>query len=749
MSLFRPKKKKMGSANRVIKQYSDEDEDVNESEANKTAATLRRQQKAHHRRSTGMLRLSETDKDNDTTSEARKKFKSKKSKEKKRRGIGFGGGGIEVNDEPEIGAPHLSSYSSEMLQKLQSEQSYNTKTTDTEKFSPENEDDSLNTKEAVSIGDREVIDKVDFIPLGQSQNEAFVLSGEQAFALQDDVDKQEDGISSHFNKTVASVTADPTGDDKDGADWESRVAQRAGIVVPAAISENQSGPLSSEEKHHPSVSLYSIQQQIKSTVRDLRERTDSLTQKRRHRLVDLELAQTELEDRHRSDLKEAGEAVEFYQVLQVQLADWVGAMRNLHDKLLPLCATLYDLESEWVAQAQWREYEDNVVQVLSRYQLLQQVEGRQPAFAANDSLVELPTIDEFGRDVKSQATREREKIFRQYQTNVVQQGEMFDPALPISMHTEDKQRSFHQRRQALRQALGVARDELDLLYRDVSMLFEAFQKWHAAQERDYRQAYASLSLGDLASVLVLQDLVQASVRDDMEDGLEANFLVWKDTIQEASQSGVLCHAGVERLLRHSVVAFMLGLLSQGGYCLGDTSPKSRGAILPLYKQVVSLLTISSTARRQSPEAVTPTQSKVLVTLRERIRDIFVRALTDLAIPILNSVAPTNPDDGSPLELRLSLQYARETCLERILRMLDDLLTNWGPLFQDDSLLVTSVLTFCSGPFLTLVLSLAEPSRQAPIVRVYNQLEKLGWVSSTYMVEAMPLRAARAAYESST
>jgi hypothetical protein len=96
-----------------------------------------------------------------------------------------------------------------------------------------------------------------------------------------------------------------------------------------------------------------------------------------------------------------------YQVLREDLTSWVGALRELRGKIMPLQEALHKVER--IGGNWWTEWQDDVVSILCKAGILYHVVGRQPL---DEEVPIIMVVDEFGRDVKSQYALQREKRVR-------------------------------------------------------------------------------------------------------------------------------------------------------------------------------------------------------------------------------------------------------------------------------------------------------------------------------------------------
>ena len=245
-------------------------------------------------------------------------------------------------------------------------------------------------------------------------------------------------------------------------------------------------------------SLSKLRDQVKSALTQLELQTEDVQNASARRKVELNQVQEEL-TRQEAELEQAGTSLEYYQMLREELASWVGALRELKTKVVPLQEALHKVER--LGGNRWSNWQDDVVSILREANLLDRVIGRQPV--QEDSQV-TTVVDEFGRDVKSQFVLQRDKRVRQRRA-IRNQRTVHDEDSD-ALFSDGEQAEMRNRRDALQEALQVAFGEVDDEYTKLSNLIAIFAKWAKTHPEEYRQCFASMSLADLASVLVQADL---------------------------------------------------------------------------------------------------------------------------------------------------------------------------------------------------------------------------------------------------
>lgn len=681
-------------------------------------------------------------------------------KTKKRRGLGFGGGrssttsvviakdGVDTTEDQDT----ASMYNADILNQLKSEQQSYQPAHEPPEQSPELFSPKVHVTQSSSVFDE------DFIPLqstADSANMAFaseepiVLSGEAAFQLEEPdgagalgcVDGDDDDNKKHeFNPQLQSLHDQ---DDEDNADWEVQVARRAGISTrqkqPSYTVPRMGNHADDLEKTTGSptstLSMTTIQKQIAASLEQLRAQQSDWEQARQRRQVELEQTSQEL-SRQQGDLQQSGEALEYYQDLMCRLASWVGAMRALQGKIRPIQELLHAVEADVASLSSWRQWEDDAIAMLSQNDKLDRVLGRQPPLAIYDNVT---TVDEFGRDVKSQYALTRESHVRQRRNIRLQRearqerlrGDESDACL-----SDEEKESLRERQLALREALQVAIDEIDESYSSLQPLVDIFTKWRDSYSEDYTKSYASLCLADLATVLVSVEL--CSLNDPWDDSNGYNEAKWMTVINKAVKSSLMARSDVERIVEKAVLSSHSDLLAKSGYSLLSTTRTQ--SLTGFYKHLRKLL---------------PAESGPLTKFREQV-SVYVRdCLQAMAIPILHRDASYQQSDDDS-DLQEALQFAVVGTMHRLKKILVNLLRYWAPVMSDDNDgFIDCVLDFVSNKFLFLISSLQhldQPRFAETPPEVFNDvvqlLEQTGWLERPeWMLQAAPIRGAATAFKS--
>jgi NTP pyrophosphatase (non-canonical NTP hydrolase) len=325
-------------------------------------------------------------------------------------------------------------------------------------------------------------------------------------------------------------------------------------------------------------------------------------------------------------------------------------------------------------------------------------------------------VDEFGRDVKSQHVLARERRFQR--RSEIRKQQHHGPQVP-ALTSPIEQQEMNERRDALRQALRIALDDMDEEFASLSNLAALFQEWHRKQPQDYASCHAGMSLADLASVLIHVDVFSTHYP-----------LNW-------TASGSFPHMDVLQQM-----AFNEGLEETPLYRTVDK------ILIPVFEDVLEQYDMNSLHQTKSMATYFRDMSKLLPEgnilldkLTSQVVDWLRRGLQDMVIPIINK--ESSASDENDVVLIEAITYATKTQVSRIQTILSNIFIYWVPLLGDR--LADPMLDFLSSQFLYLVSSLESPTK---VFRaVWPTLKETQWLNRPeLMVAAAPLRAAAAAFE---
>ena len=608
-----------------------------------------------------------------------------------------GGSGRAIH-KPACGTPPSSSsmYGSDAMAQLKSEQKYQKK-----KAKPQNQELDTDT----------------------FQNELDLIAGDEMSPEQSaiyNLDPQEirgfpDGFQGHYEAGQSSPTTLPP------------------YPPPKQVLASRSEAASATTTITPkNTSLAEMRRQVDKALGRLQAHQAELMrvqERRRHQVGQIE---EELQ-RYEHDLHISGKAHEYFQTLRYRLASWVGALRDLNTKVIPLQNALYELEAEVSAVNRWKEWEDDIASVLNEHGYLECVLGRQPDANVVDSLNTSQVVDEFGRNVQSQFAMQRDKRFQRRQRIGEQREQAPRGDESDAFLSDNEQELFRERHVALKEALEVAVADLDEEYTKLQVLVDDFEKWHAAYPDEYQQCFTSLSLADLASVLVRVEL--CSLNDPWNESRGYNEGKWTAVIRAAKRSGALDDSGLERLIEKTVLPSVCNLLENSGVNLSSKRQmESMGHFVSNVKHLLR------------PE------SNVLNILLEKLAAYVQKFLKEVAVPIPKQIA-TTVMQTEEVNLREAVHGAVTGQMHRMKKIVMNLLVSWAPILQDSIEFTDAVLDFVGTKFIFLLSSLKDfeqPRFSATptdaFFEVWEALQRTKWLDQPeFMLSAAPIRAAASVY----
>jgi hypothetical protein len=274
-------------------------------------------------------------------------------------------------------------------------------------------------------------------------------------------------------------------------------------------------------------------------------------------------------------------------------------------------------------------------------------------------------------------------------------------------------------------------DDLDGSYTKLQNLVDVFEEWHKTNPDEYRQCFANLSLGDLASVLVQADL--CALNDPWNESDGYNEAKWVTVAHSATEA--LEQAGLARIVEKAVVPAIMDLFARSGYNL--MSSRQTRSLSAFYLHVQKLF---------------PKDSAILTKLREQVIRYIQEQLQDISVAIV--VNPLTLPSEENMELREVMRAATVGQMHRLEKILRNLLMHWAPILQVDDDFVGMVLDFISSKFLFLLSSLHSvegglfTATPADVFGgVWNCLKATGWLERPeWMIQAAPLHASAIAYK---
>ena len=309
--------------------------------------------------------------------------------------------------------------------------------------------------------------------------------------------------------------------DEGGRKWEEEIARRAGVTPKneqRSTTDRQSNVTTTSSaqptlsKESGSKVIKDVKSTIRSTLHNLTQMDLDLESNIGRRGHDEEMSNEDATKKEK-ELEDIGKKFEYYQNLRVKLADWIGALRYMSERVSMVENAINNLNYEFATKDEkvWKEWEDDVIANLKDRGLLDYIVGRQPEVNDNGG----DDVDEFGRDrrsLQSLARTKRESTRRRVRAESKDrrrtedlsnachpQTEFDDSDLDLS---DNELMDREERRCAVSDAIGVVVDEMDDEYSTPSKLITAFENWQNLYREDFDQCYAKLAFVDLMNVFV-------------------------------------------------------------------------------------------------------------------------------------------------------------------------------------------------------------------------------------------------------
>jgi hypothetical protein len=811
LAMRKHKLKRRGpTGGRIVRSFHAANEEVddkgNASAPNTTSTT---DGNDHHVDSDGDM-----DMDVDADADAGRK-KIKKKKKKRKRGIGFGGGftssingdhsndtdveeGTDEEEERTINIPP--SYGKEALEQLKSEQ----KLKSHEIPSVENEDLMMTDARqfdtppiilpstSIDEGPKRDLPSESYIPLGDSRQESSDDTGDGNYIrarMADDIETS-DPLVHQVSRLFPS-------EETDG--WEEEIERMAGIHKKFSSTSTMHISSSKRTIQHPKLaSLDELREKLQSTVKSIQDQVEELENSTNRRKADSDHAKVECQIQE-ANLKSTGEAFEFYQSLRQDVTLWVGALRDVQQKVRPVLEAFQEmLVSQNVdASMNYNTFQDDCIAILQENGLLGQVVGRQPFFPTTDGV---STIDEFGRDIRSQYRRDRDVRFKNQISKLrieakVEEEKQDRGQSTMSVlyhHTTLLIRSMYddqnekERCEILQMALNSAMQDLDRHFLSTIELKRIFfDRWYATYPDDFKQSFASLSYADLGAVLLQLELCKSKWFHEMMLILPVDSTVATTNLSSCtslepfflnflvgeSRSNAIDGFGdiLGRTLDKSCIPTLTYILNKAPSFIFVSSQKSR--------TMTDFLDLLLTHLKRTSSSSSPNNHHCLDTLRilqTSISKAIVQSLDGIAIPILERrTQEDRPNQGPAMSLnpnniedtiQVSLNFAQSYVVEIIQEMLCNIVFYWFkflPIENDqqknnlnndgESALdgIQYVLNFLNDKFLMLLSSLVDTDFAGNAFRaIWNALNhdpRKPLEEPSLMLMTMPLRAAAHVY----
>mmetsp|Transcript_27176 Transcript_27176/g.54389 ORF Transcript_27176/g.54389 Transcript_27176/m.54389 type:complete len:838 (+) Transcript_27176:117-2630(+) len=681
----------------------------------------------------GLLDVKSSSKKRKKHSKQNSSSSSKKSSKKSKRsrgGFGYGGGMMIPSDESASDAElnqdqnnnSSSQYDVAALQKLKMEQKHGKNIVG---------DDSNNDKKNQAVKQQEEVTTEKEIPHVEKEEEfisladttpkhnrldPIVLTGDEALAF---AEKDEEEDPSEFDHGLKAQTkqAKPESTEvneqieeeveEGNRQWEDTMARRAGVFPSSSTYQH------SEAVHHHrkkvtsnSSSIAEIKGSLQPTINNLENVSSDLATSVHRQQSAIASTKDELA-KHRSTLQDHGKALEYYQGLRVDLATWMGALREL-DSMISLAE---EAQRRWEVDVTWKKLErffewgEDCTSVLEKHGLLES-----KFTCADDSEADqTPQVDEFGRVVSSKAAMARMKRLDRRQKMQSQRLRNVDNDMISSCINEDnfdvrEVDEWKQRNKAVNDAVALIPNSVNEDYRSIANLDSLFLEWQRLYPEDYKSSFAQMSLVKMASVLVRLELCQRWNLLGLSRSIGGESQLHVNEISEfrwfqcfKSNNGTsLTKDVLLQIIEKEIVARLLRSLSfyneaEGGesteHLYGVYNPFSADQTKHMCAFLKSMLGYMSTEETGTSNSCEKTIESVSVALLSLVRKCIER----MTIPVLN---PSNikretnkfvTKDGAiefDSEKKDAIAYASVVQAKELCTLVTNMLQFWYPIIRD-------------------------------------------------------------------
>lgn len=747
--MFRGTKRKPATKKIVRSTAADDkndkyDTDTSDGFAAPSAVLANKKRKLRKAKTTGLVVRSfdvgEADDDDDAD-------RRKSKKKKRRRGFGFGGvADASHNGDAyqEIDVPHneeidsevttdvAPSYGKEALERLRSEQKLKSPeavvvqkqlatTGDVEQHEPLAQD-VASPKGGPADGNSASL--ASFIAFDSEDHHDITDSRETMFIRENSADYNTPGRFGHELPSIHPGELHA---------WEDQIERRAGIKPSSANAT----------KHSRLVSLKDLGQKLQSTMIQIQSHQEELQNSTNRRRADYEHASAECKIQEET-LETTGAACEFYQRLRQDLTLWVGALRDLEQKVLPIKEAFREMlvTQNSDAAANFDIFQDDCIATLQEHGLLNRVVGRQsfPPSTHGES-----TIDEFGRDIRSQYLRDRDLRFRSRTAKLT--GAPCDDQSIVAyrdlLRGMYEDHNENERSETLHEALRSAVQDIDHQFTSALELKAIFDRWKTAYPDDFKQSFASLSFGDLTAILLQLELCRSTWFPDMlseSNNTPAINLQLEPFLQHIRDNAIVRNGNeevTERALSKSFLPMIVEFLKAG------SSPLFLFLSFEKSKIITDFLELTSQHLEHAPFK--------LRSLQDTVSNAIARSLDEIAIPILWQGADKEGLEIND-EVMISMTYAKSYIVTIIREMLCNIITHWFrllPLDSETSVGIPGVFSFMNDSFLMLLSSVEHEVAGKSFRAVWQALNddpRQPLQSSAFMLMTTPLRAAAQVYQ---
>jgi len=637
-------------------------------------------------------------------------------KSKKRKGLGFGGGpmildeeiqngtvtggpaGGEVTDEDE--APR---YGVESLEALKAAQKYTMPTPPSIKeknvTGDENGGEVISQSEPTSIEDleRQMSSKrksdnteldmnEDFIPLSTAKSDirgtSVVLNGDDASLL---ASKRAEGAIA-LNKFIDTMEEDDAADE-----WENELARRGTRTSAPRVDFKEGGlppQVSNMEKEESNGSDYYNEnkddeklKKLKTAMNDILLRIEETRSELKSTLDRRKIELDHVKEDHKKYLNEASEAESISagsQSLRKNLANWIGALRDLNPKLEELETALDSIveEKHSLREKRQHDFEDDLLEILETHDLLRSKGGRKTnvkrfMMKTNDS------VDEFGRRVVNQELLKRDQrtsrrwqiALRKLSTAPSDQNsntECFHSCKDMAeeygsltdVETSDsEEENFLVREESVYAALEVAVSETSEEYLTIGGILKLQSQWKNTFPDEGTQYNYSSDFNELISVLVRYQLVKIKYIDKTAESLS-----FMDDLDQNM---------VERILFERIVFYI-----EKGYDLHSTSETVY--ICKGFEYLKRII-------------LSKGNEELSTSLNEVVIKKFRTVLENMSVPSLNIDEESIKKFDVQSDEISRLYFFASSQVYRLVKIVHNICEYWVPCFRRESTIPTEVL----------------------------------------------------------
>ena len=441
--------------------------------------------------------------------------KSSKRSKRDRSGFGYGGGMMLPSDESasdvDPNQDHVhnipsSQYDAAALQKLKKEQKHARKVVGDSTYDSGNK--SIGHQKGEPTNNVNVEDDDEYISL------AVVLTGDEALAF------TEKGVEdpSEFDHGLESQPKQTKPEPNEGNNqmrnreleegnrqWEDTMTRRAGVLKSRGISQhNDARQQKGNKVTSRSSSMEKIRISLLPTMNNLETVSTDLASSIHRQQSQIYTTKDEL-TKHQRELQNRGESLEYYQGLRVDLATWIGALRELDSmiKLVEESRRRWEVDVTWEKLERFLQWGEDSAIVLEKQNLLETMIPCND----DDAKDQASEVDEFGRTVSSKAIMARLKRLDRRQRMKSERSMNIDIDQTCFCIVEDnfevhENEELKQRFEALNNAAAFIPNSVKENFRSIANLYTLFLEWHRAYPEDYKTSFAQMSIVQMTSVLV-------------------------------------------------------------------------------------------------------------------------------------------------------------------------------------------------------------------------------------------------------